>query len=93
METSDPTALVNAIICAVIVIVLMFYQRGDARHRPGISVLAYIAVLVYASIPFRFMFGLYVQSHWSVVLVNVAVCVAVLWARGNIARLIDAVRN
>ena len=56
---NDPSALANAVICAVIVLALMFYQRGGSRHRPGISVLAYLMVLVYASIPFRFLFGLW----------------------------------
>ncbi|MBD5735174.1 phage holin family protein, partial [Citrobacter freundii] len=40
MVTSDPSAMVNAGICAVIVLVLMFYQREGARHRPAISLLA-----------------------------------------------------
>lgn len=30
----DPSAVFNAFICAAIVIVLMFYQRHGARHRP-----------------------------------------------------------
>lgn len=46
----DPSAFFNAFICAAIVIVLMFYQRHGARHRPFISVPAYITVLVYAAI-------------------------------------------
>ncbi|MCM7497878.1 phage holin family protein, partial [Enterobacter cloacae] len=53
MVTSDPSAMANAIISAVIVIALMFYQRGGARHRPLISLMAYFTVLVYASVPFR----------------------------------------
>ena len=85
--------MVNAIICGVIVIVLMFYQRGGSRHRPFISLMAYLTVLVYASIPFRYLFGLYQESHWFVVLVNVMICAAVLWARGNVARLVDALRH
>ncbi|MFP2718210.1 phage holin family protein [Enterobacter ludwigii] len=85
------TAFFNAFICAVIVVVLMFYQRGGARHRPLVSLMAYFTVLVYASIPLRYLFGLYHQSHWFVVLVNVLICVAVLWAKGNVARVIDAV--
>ncbi|CAH3559993.1 phage holin family protein [Klebsiella michiganensis] len=93
MVTSDPSAMVNAIICGVIVIVLMFYQRGGSRHRPFISLMAYLTVLVYASIPFRYLFGLYQESHWFVVLVNVMICAAVLWARGNVARLVDALRH
>lgn len=90
---SDPTALVNALISAVIVIALMFYQRGGARHRPLVSLMAYFTVLVYASVPLRYLFGLYHESHWVVVLVNVMICVAVLWAKGNVARVIDAVRK
>lgn len=46
MVTSDPSAMINAAICAVIVLVLMFYQREGARHRPLISLTAYFAVLV-----------------------------------------------
>ena len=93
MVTSDPSAMINAGICAVIVIALMFYQRGGARHRPIVSLLAYFTVLVYASIPFRSLFGLYQESHWLVVIVNILICAAVLWARGNVARLIDALRH
>ena len=93
MVTSDPSAMINAGICAVIVISLMFYQRGGARHRPIVSLLAYFTVLVYASIPFRYLFGLYQESHWLVVIVNILICAAVLWVRGNVARLIDALRH
>ena len=71
---NDPSALANAVICAVIVLALMFYQRG-------------------ASIPFRFLFGLYESSHWLVVLANILICGAVLWFRGNVARLVDALRH
>ncbi|EKA2133018.1 phage holin family protein [Citrobacter freundii] len=93
MVASDPVAVINAVICSVIVVVLMFYQRTGSRHRPLISLLAYFVVLVYASIPFRYLFGLYQESHWMVVIVNLLICAAVLWARGNVARLVDAVHK
>lgn len=86
-------AMMDKAISAVIVIALMFYQRGGARHRPLISLMAYFTVLVYASVPFRYLFGLYHESHWFVVLVNVLICAAVLWARGNVARLVDVLRH
>lgn len=92
MVVADPLALVNSVLCAVIVLVLMFYQREGARHRPLISWLAYAIILVYASIPFRYAFGLYETSHWLVVIANIAICVAVLRCRGNVARIIDALR-
>lgn len=92
MAVADPLALVNSVLCAIIVLVLMFYQREGARHRPLISWLAYFVVLVYASVPFRYAFGLYETSHWLVVFANVAICAAVLRCRGNVARIIDALR-
>lgn len=52
MVANDPSAVLNSVICGVIVIVLMFYRRGDATHRPLISLLAYVMVLVYASVPY-----------------------------------------
>ncbi|ECL0583204.1 phage holin family protein, partial [Salmonella enterica subsp. enterica] len=39
------------------------------------------------------VFGLYESSHWLVVMVNILICAAVLWARGNVARLVDALRH
>ena len=88
----DPSAVFNAFICSVIVVVLMFYQRHGARHRPFISFLAYVTVLVYAVVPLQFIFGLYRDSNWLVVLANVLICAAVLKVRGNLARLIDHLR-
>lgn len=52
----DPSAFFNAFICSVIVVVLMFYQRHGARHRPFISFLAYVTVLIYAVVPLQFIF-------------------------------------
>jgi hypothetical protein len=90
---SDATAKVNSIICLVIVGALMLYQRRGSRHRPVVSFLAYMTILVYASVPFKLIFGLYPESHWLVVVSNVLICAAVLWARGNMARIIDALRH
>lgn len=93
MVTSDPSAMANALICRVVVVALMFYRHGGGKHHPLISLMAYFTVLVYASVPFRYLFGLYHESQWFVVLVNVLICAAVLWARGNVARLVDALRH
>lgn len=70
MENELP-ALINAIVCALITLNLMFYRRACyRRHRPWISYTAYLLVLTYASIPFRYLFGLYESTHWLVVSVN-----------------------
>lgn len=93
MIINNLAALVNIIICTVIALTLMLYQRSGARHRPGISFIAYLIVLGYASIPLRSIYGLYQESHWLVVLVNVLICAAVLKVRGNVAKLIDIWRG
>ncbi|HAS1169854.1 TPA: phage holin family protein [Enterobacter cloacae] len=88
----DPSAFFNAFICLVIVVVLMFYQRHGARHRPFISFLAYVTVLIYAVVPLQFIFGLYRDSSWLVVVANLLICAAVMKVRGNLARLVDHLR-
>lgn len=89
MTINDVVTLSNIFACTVTALVLMFYRRGDSRHRPWISWLAYLAVLVYASVPFRFAFDISHEPHWLIVVVNMLICAAVLWVRGNIARLVD----
>lgn len=89
---SDLLALLNALLCTAVVIVLMFYQRGEARHRPLISVLAYLMVLLWASVPLRFLFGLYTSPHWLTVAGNLLFCALLLRHKGNVARLIDFLR-
>ncbi|ARI08348.1 phage holin family protein [Klebsiella grimontii] len=87
---NDLPALVNATLCAFITLSLMFYRRvRHRRYRPWISYTAYLLVITYASIPFRYLFGLYTSTHWLVVTVNFFVFIAVLLVRGNIAHLID----
>lgn len=93
MVGTDPSALINAVLCTVIVMALMLYQRCGSRHRPVVSLLAYISILVYANVPFRYLFGLYQESHWLVVVVNLIICAVVLSVRGNVARLIDKLRH
>lgn len=89
MVVNDPSALINAVLCTVIVMALMLYQRCGSKHRPIVSLLAYISILVYANVPFRYLFGLYQESHWLVVVANLVICAVVLYFRGNMARLID----
>ena len=76
----DPSAVFNAFICSVIVVVLMFYQRHGARHRPFISIGVYNHP-VYAVIPWQFIFGLYRDSSWLVVVANLLICAAVMKVR------------
>ncbi|MGS6531631.1 phage holin family protein [Enterobacter hormaechei] len=71
MVTSDRSAMANGIISAVIVIALMFYQRGGGSNCRVVSVLAYLPVGGYGRVPFRYLFGLYNERHGVGVRVNV----------------------
>ncbi|PAC68002.1 hypothetical protein CGS27_24290, partial [Enterobacter cloacae] len=53
----------------------------------------YITVLVYAAIPLQFIFGLYRDSSWLVVVANILIFAAILKVRGNMARLVDRLRH
>ena len=92
MMDADFYAQFNALICALIVIVLMFYRRGDTRHRPAISLLAYLIVLIWASVPLGFLFGLPASPHGLVIAGNAIFCALLLRHKGNLARLIDYLR-
>ena len=93
MVVDDIGALFNALICSLIVITLVFYQREDARHRPAISVLAYLMVVAWASVPLRFLFGLHTSPHWPIVAGNLIFCALLLRHKGNLARIIDFLRQ
>lgn len=92
MGVDEFCALLNALICTLVVLTLMFYQRGEARHRPSISLLAYLLVLIWASAPFGFLFGLSTSPHWLLVAGNLIFCALLLRHKGNVARLVDMLR-
>lgn len=92
MSADEFCTLFNALVCSLIVITLMFYQREDARHRPAISLLAYLLVLGWVSVPLRFLFGLSTSPHWLLVVGNLIFCALLLRHKGNLARLIDFLR-
>ncbi|EOI3539373.1 phage holin family protein [Cronobacter sakazakii] len=92
MVISDPLVLTNVATCSAIVLRLMLFRKPGARHRWWASWLAYLIILAYASVPFRYAFDFYVHTHWASVIINLIICAAVFRARGNVARLFQVVR-
>ncbi len=43
--------------------------------------------------PLQFIFGLYRDSSWLVVVANILIFAAILKVRGNMARLVDRLRH
>lgn len=63
MELNDPTATINALLCACVVITLMFYRRGDSRHRPWVSRLAWLITVTYSAVPLPISVGFIPIPH------------------------------
>ncbi|MFJ2997523.1 phage holin family protein [Raoultella planticola] len=84
--------LLNMALCTVIVLTLFFYRRKDATHKPLVSWLAWLLMLVYGVIPLHFLAGYHPQSDWSLVMVNLLFCALVVWARGNVSKILSLLR-
>lgn len=92
MVTNDPLVITNVIVSSAIALRLMVFHKPGAQHQWWASWLAYLIVLAYASIPFRFFFDHYANTSWASVLINLIICAAVFKAKGNIAVLLNVLR-
>ncbi|WP_338562966.1 phage holin family protein [Erwinia sp. E_sp_B04_7] len=85
MVVNDPLVITNVILATAIALRLMIFRKHGTHHQCWASWLAYVLVLAYASIPFRYFFDHYDQTSWATVSINLIFCAAVFRARGNIA--------
>lgn len=92
MVLNDPTATINALVCVGIIVSLMFYRRGDSRHRPWMSRLAWLITVIYSAVPLAYLCGIYPHSSWSTIGANLIIFTALIVVRGNVARLVDVLR-
>jgi len=90
---NDPTATLNALLCAGVVVTLMFYRRGDSGHRPWVSRLAWLITVTYSAVPLAYLCGIYPHSSWATIGVNMILLSVLVAVRGNIARLVDHLRH
>ena len=93
MVLNDPTATINALLCAGVVLTLMFYRRGDSRHRPWISRVAGLITVTYSAVPLAYLCGIYPHSSWATIGANVIFLSVLVAVRGNVARLVDLLRH
>ncbi|QLY37566.1 phage holin family protein [Citrobacter freundii] len=85
--------LLNVALCTVIVLTLFFYRRKDATHKPLVSWLAWLLMLIYAVTPLNYLCGLPLPDSWGVVLGNLLFCVLVVWGRGNVSKILSLLRQ
>nr|WP_276519300.1 phage holin family protein [Enterobacter hormaechei] len=79
-------------LCAGVVITLMFYRRGDSRHRPWISRLAWLITVTYSAVPLAYLCGIYPHSSWATIAANIIFLSVLVAVKGNVARLVDHLR-
>nr|WP_258319411.1 phage holin family protein [Enterobacter hormaechei] len=80
-------------LCAGVVITLMFYRRGDSRHRPWISRLAWLITVTYSAVPLAYLCGIYPHSSWATIAANIIFLSVLVAVKGNVARLVDRLRH
>ncbi|MVX99264.1 phage holin family protein [Enterobacteriaceae bacterium 8376wB9] len=90
---SDPSATINAQLYAGVVITLMFYRRGDSRHRSWISRLAWLITVTYSAVLLAYLCGIYPYSSWATIAANIIFLSVLAAVKGNVARLVNQLRH
>ncbi|WP_434965640.1 phage holin family protein [Escherichia coli] len=63
------------------------YSRRDSRHKPLMSWLAWLLMLLYAFAPLSYLCGRPLATGWLEVFFNLLFCVLVIRARGNVTKI------
>ena len=71
---SSLPGLLNVALCTVIVLTLFFYRRRDSRHKPLMSWLAWLLMLLYAFAPLSYLCGRPLAANWLAVEIGRASC-------------------
>lgn len=86
---NNMSSSINAFICAVNFIVLIVSRQISAVCR----IVAYILALGYAVIPLRYLYGVYLNSSWFIILLNFVFCIVITLSRGNLAIPLSRLRK
>ena len=84
---NDYLVLIDTLSCLLIVLRLLAFRKQGRRHRPVAAWLAWLLIVACGSVVIRSLTGLHVRGNWGETLINVALCMAVFGARGNVMRL------
>ena len=76
----------NAVVCLLIVVRLMFYQKKAGSYRFMYSLLAWLVIVSAGWIAIRIFYGDYIGADPAELLLNFSFCLSILGARGNIAK-------
>ena len=93
MTIPDLQQILNAIICAGIAIRVLLFQREGARHRWWGGWLAYLLIVVSASVPVRAIYGYHVSADWAEVIIKAVFLAALIKTRGNVVQIFKISRS
>lgn len=87
MSPLDTLTTLDAALCAVIVLRLVFYRRRGARYRPVASLVAYIIAVAAGWVPILAFAGYLPPPELASVVLHGVLAVALLAARGNVVEI------
>lgn len=93
MTNPEVLLIANAIICSLIALRVLLFKRDGSQHRRWGGWLAYLLIVVSASIPIRTFYGHYTSADWSEVIINAILLAAVLKTRGNVVQIFKMSRS
>jgi len=79
--------ILNAVSCAATAICLGTFQRKGARHRPLAAFFAWLLTVACGSVTILILTGRYSSANLAETIINVTLCVIVIFAKGNVMRL------
>jgi hypothetical protein len=83
----DYMLLIDTVSCLLIVLRLLAFSKKGKPHRPVAAWFAWLLIVACGSVVIRALSGLHVPGNWGETLINVALCLAVFSARGNVMSL------
>lgn len=93
MTSHEILLIAKCIICGAIALRVLLFRREGSRHRWWGGWLAYLLIVVAASIPLHVFYGYYVSTDWGDLILNAVMLAAVLKTRGNVVQIFKISRS
>lgn len=90
---NDYLSVINAVVCGLISLRLITFDKTGLNHRPFMSFIAYVIIVATGSVPIRMITGDPVQQDISQTLLNIIMCIALFAMKGNVATFLKWVAH
>ncbi|EFD5362869.1 phage holin family protein [Escherichia coli] len=93
MTSHEFWLLANSFICGAIAFRVLLFRREGSRHRWWGGWLAYLLIVVAASVPIRTFYGYYISADWSEVIIKAVFLAALIKTKGNVVQIFKMSRS